>query len=174
MNGSWFLLLLATYPWLLVSDLVSDVMVDTGLVCFLTGAAIIAPARRLGRGPAALFARCLGLMFEARRPIPDGWLAFALAFAALAICGPQRLLRRPAAIWMAAIVLNAAATAVWFLLGGFMAASEGSRVSVINGIWFGMLQVTVAAACAAVAGPFMLRAQESLMDRLGVPEAREA
>lgn len=174
MNGSWFLLLLATYPWLLVSDLVSDVMVDTGLVCFLTGAAIIAPARRLGRGPAALFALCLGLMFEARRPIPDGWLAFALAFAALAICGPQRLLRRPAAIWMAAIVLNAAATAVWFLLGGFMAASEGSRVSVINGIWFGMLQVTVAAACAAVAGPFMLRAQESLMDRLGVPEAREA
>ena len=173
MNGSWFLLLLATYPWLLVSDLVSDVMVDTGLVCFLTGAAVIAPARRLGRGPAALFALCLGLMFEARRPIADGWLAFALAFAALAVCGPQRLLRRPAAIWMAAVGLNAAATAVWFLLGGFMAASEGSQVSVINGIWFGLLQVMVAAACAAVVGPFMLRAQESLMNRLGVPEARE-
>jgi len=173
MNGSWFLLLLATYPWLLVSDLISDVMVDTGLVCFLTGAAVIAPARRLGRGPAALFALCLGLMFEARRPIADGWLAFALAFAALAVCGPQRLLRRPAAIWMAAVGLNAAATAVWFLLGGFMAASEGSQVSVINGIWFGLLQVMVAAACAAVVGPFMLRAQESLMNRLGVPEARE-
>jgi len=173
MNGSWFLLLLATYPWLLVSDLISDVMVDTGLVCFLTGAAVIAPARRLGRGPAALFALCLGLMFEARRPIADGWLAFALAFAALAVCGPQRLLRRPAAIWMSAVGLNAAATAVWFLLGGFMAASEGSQVSVINGIWFGLLQVMVAAACAAVVGPFMLRAQESLMNRLGVPEARE-
>ncbi|MFM8904614.1 MAG: hypothetical protein ACKOIB_05130, partial [Verrucomicrobiota bacterium] len=104
----------------------------------------------------------------------DGWLAFALAFAALSICGPQRLLRRPAAIWMAAIGLNAAATAIWFLLGGFMAATEGSQVSVINGIWFGLLQMMVAAACAAVAAPFMLRAQESLMDRLGVPEVREA
>lgn len=174
MNGSWFLLLLATYPWLLVSDLVSDVMVDTGLACFLTGAAVIAPARRLGRGPAALFALCVGFMFEARRPIADGWLAFALAFAALSICGPQRLLRRPAAIWMAAIGLNGAAAAVWFTLGGFRAAAEGSHVSIVNGVWFGMLQVMVAAACAAVAAPFMLRAQESLMDRLGVPEVREA
>lgn len=174
MNWSWFLLLLATYPWLLVSDLVSDVMADTGLVCFLTGAAVVAPARRLGRGPAALFALCVGFMFEARRPIADGWLAFALAFAALSICGPQRLLRRPAAVWMAAIVLNAAATATWFALGAWRAAAEGSRMSLALGVWIGILQVMVAAACAAVAAPLMFRAQETLMDRLGVPEAREA
>lgn len=174
MNWSWFLLLLATYPWLLVSDLVSDAMVDTGLVCFLAGAAVIAPARRFGRGPAALFALCVGFMFEARRPLPDGWLAFALAFAALAICGPQRLLRRPVAVWLAAIALNAAASALWFLLGGLSAASEGLRVGPGGAAWTGFLQVTVAAACAAVVAPFMHRAQESLMDRLGVPEAREA
>lgn len=174
MNWSWFLVLLATYPWLLVSDLVSDAMADTGLVCFLTGAAVVAPARRFGRGPAALFALCAGFMFEARRPVTDGGLAFALAFAALALCGPQRLLRSPAAIWMAAVILNAAATALWFTLGGFHAVAEGARISFGAGLWRGSLQVLVAAGAAAVVAPFMLRAQEALMDRMGVPGAREA
>ncbi len=174
MNWSWFLLLLATYPWLLVSDLVSDAMADTGLVCFLAGAAVVAPARRFGRGPAALFALCVGFMSEARRPLPDGALAFGLAFAALALCGPQKLLRRPAAVWLAAVALNALATLLWFTLGGFGAAEEGVPVAVGAGLWRGALQVLVAAGVAAGVAPFMLRAQESLMDRLGVPEVREA
>ncbi|MFM2132133.1 MAG: hypothetical protein ACO268_03320 [Opitutales bacterium] len=174
MNWSWFLILLATYPWLLASDLISDAMADTGLVCFLSGAAIVAPARRFGRGQAALFALCVGFMFEARRPLADGWIAFPLAFAALAICGPQGLLRRPAAVWFAAIGLNVAATAVWLIIGGAGVLSLGTPVDYPSAIWRGAVQTLVAAGAAAIFAPFMLRAQESLMDRLGVPEAREA
>ncbi|MFM9001617.1 MAG: hypothetical protein ACKORB_08350 [Opitutia bacterium] len=174
MGWSWFLLLLATFPWLLASDLISDSLADSGLVCFLSGAAIVAPARRFGRGPAVFFALCIGFLFEARRPVMDGWLAFALAFSALAICGPQRLLRRPTAVWIAAIVVNAGATLIWLVSGAYAASLEGARTDLGLALWRGALQLMVAAGAAAAFSPFMLRAQESLMDRMGVPEAREA
>ncbi|MGA0134526.1 MAG: hypothetical protein ACO3ND_09255 [Opitutales bacterium] len=173
MNWSWLLLLLATYPWLVASDLITDTLSDSGLVCFLAAAAMVAPSRRLGRGAAAIFALCIGFMFESRRPLPDGSVAFPLAFAAIALSGPQTLMRRPAQVWIGAIILNALATLVWVVAAGSHAWYSGHPLPAGHLVWRGLLQVTVSAAAAALLAPFMLRAQESIMNRLGIPEARE-
>jgi len=93
MGWAWLILLLATYPWLLGADLASDALASSSLVFFVSGACLIAPSRRLKRWQMILFAGCLGFLFEARRPIPDGALALSLVAAAIFLSTQRQHLR---------------------------------------------------------------------------------
>ena len=67
MVWAWFIVLLATLPGLWVADLLTDSLAGTNLVVFISGAAIVAPCRRLKRWQAVIFAACVGFLFVARR-----------------------------------------------------------------------------------------------------------
>lgn len=83
MSWAWLLVLLVTYPWLLLADMLSDSLASWGVVIFITGAVLVVPCRRLKLWQSVLVAGCLGFLFEARRPIPDGVMAFWMMAAAI-------------------------------------------------------------------------------------------
>ena len=125
-RGAWFLLLLATYPWLLGADLLSSSLSSWGLTFFISGATLIAPCRRMKRWQCILFAAAIGFLFEALRPIPDGSIALVMVFFAIYINSYRSLLRSPSHIFYSAIILNAIVTLTWTINAHIQCAPDAS------------------------------------------------
>jgi len=168
MGWAWLIILLATYPWLLAADLAGDTLASSSLVVFVSGACLIAPCRRLKRWQCVLFAACLGFLFEARRPVPDGALALALVAVAIFLSSNRPLLRSTPRMLQGAVVVNIAACLVWYLAAAFAsdAPSDGAA-----GHLFG--QVLLAGVAGAIGLVPVALTQNAAMDRLGVPPAPE-
>lgn len=114
MSWSWLIILLATYPWLFAADLLSDGTAHWGFNVFISGAAIVVPCSRLRRWQAVLFSGCVGFLFEARRPIPNGTLALALIAIAIVLTSNKPLLRSAPRLLRASLIVNLAAASIWF------------------------------------------------------------
>ncbi len=119
MSWSWLIILLATYPWLFAADLLSDWTAHWGFNVFISGAAIVVPCSRLRRWQAVLFSGCVGFLFEARRPIPDGTLALALIAIAIFLTSNKPLLRNAPRLLRASLIVNFTATTIWFCATAF-------------------------------------------------------
>jgi hypothetical protein len=168
MAWAWLILLLATYPWLLGADLVTDVAGATALLCFITGACLIAPCRRLPRWQCVLFAASIGFLFEARRPIPDGLLALTLVAAAIFLSSNRPLLRSTPRMLRAAAIINALACLGWMV--GAATVSPGSGEA-FTGLALAQLALAVFFGVLALV-PVALT-QNAVMDRLGVAPAHD-
>lgn len=168
MGWAWLILLLATYPWLLGADLASDAFASSSLVFFVSGTCLIAPCRRLRRWQAVLFAACLGFLFEARRPIPDGALALSLVAASIFLSSHRPLLRNTPGMLRAAAVVNLGACLIWYVAAAYVSPSPSDDLA-----WHLCLQLLLAA-LVGVAGliPIALT-QNAAMDRIGVPPAAD-
>lgn len=166
MGWAWLILLLATYPWLLGADLASDTLASASLVFFISGTCLIAPCRRLKRWQAILFAACLGFLFEARRPIPDGALALSLVAMAIFLSSNRQLLRNTPGMLRAAAIVNVGACLIWFVASSYR--MPGSAADLAG-------QLTLQLLLAGVVGSLGLLpialTQNAAMDRLGVPPA---
>lgn len=166
MGWAWLILVLTTYPWLLGADLASDTLASSSLGFFVTGACLIAPCRRLRRWQAVLFAACLGFLFEARRPIPDGIIAFALVAAALFLSSNRQHLRTTPGMLRAAAIVNIFACLVWFLGAAYSSPADGADLG-----WHLILQLIVAGAVGTIGLVPIALTQNTAMDRIGVPPA---
>ena len=169
----WLTLVLLTYPCLLAADLLSDWTASAGLVVFLSGAAIVAPCRRLRRWQAVLFAACLGFLFEARRPIPDGALALVLISLAVYLTTRRTLLRNQMLLLRAALLCNTLACASWFVAAA-LALPRGQTPTGPELGWNLLLQGGFAALTGILAYPLVSSIQNRVMDKLGVPPAVDA
>ncbi len=164
MGWAWLLLLLATYPWLLGADLATDALASSTLVVFVTGAALIAPCRRLRRWQCVLLAAAAGFLFESRRPIPDGLLALALVGIAIFLSTHRAWLRSTPRMLQAAAAVNAVACLLWALGAAYESALPlGAHFAQL------LLQILFAAALGLVALVPLALTQNAVMDRLGVP-----
>jgi hypothetical protein len=168
MGWAWLILLLATYPWLLVADLASDTVASSSLVVFVSGACLIAPSRRLKRWQCVLFAAGVGFLFEARRPIPDGTLALTLVAVAIFLSSRRPLLRSTPRMLQAAAIVNVGACLVWHVAAGFAPAvpSDGVAGHLVG-------QLLLAGVVGALGLVPVALTQNAAMDRLGVPPATE-
>lgn len=169
MGWAWLILLLASYPWLLGADLASDTLSSMSLVCFVTGTSLIAPCRRLRRWQAILFAACLGFLFEARRPIPDGALALSLVGVAIFLSSNRQLTRTTPGMLRAAAAVNVGACLVWYV-----AAAYGSTGPAADLAWHLLLQLLFAGLVGTVGLIPIALTQNATMDRLGVPPAPDS
>lgn len=168
MGWAWLILLLATYPWLLGADLASDALASSSLVFFVSGACLIAPSRRLKRWQMILFAGCLGFLFEARRPIPDGALALSLVAAAIFLSTQRQHLRNTPGMLRAAALVNVGACLIWFFAAAYVApVPMGDIVAQL------MRQLLLAGVVGTVGLLPIALTQNAAMDRLGVPPAAE-
>jgi hypothetical protein len=171
MGWAWLILLLATYPWLLAADLASDLFAGSGLALFVSGACVIAPCRRLRPAQAIPFAGCVGFLFEARRPIPDGTLAISLAAIAIFLTSNKPLLRNAPGMLRAAIIANLLTCAGWFVASSLEVGRTGAAESGF------MTQLVLQVGLAAVAGAILFipvaLAQNHVMDRIGIPPATD-
>jgi len=166
MGWAWLILLLATYPWLLGADLASDTLASSSLVFFISGTCLIAPCRRLKRWQAILFAACLGFLFEARRPIPDGALALSLVAASIFLSSNRQLLRNtPGMLWVAAIV-NMGACLIWFV-----ASLYGSPATAGDLAAHLLLQLLLAGVVGTIGLVPIALTQNATLDRLSIPPA---
>jgi len=168
MGWAWLILVLATYPWLLGADLASDALASSSLVFFITGTCLIAPCRRLRRWQAVLFAACLGFLFEARRPIPDGIVAFALVAVAIFLSSNRQHLRTTPGMLRAAAAINIIACLVWFVAAAYAAPVAGADLA-----WQLILQLLIAGFVGTVGLIPIALTQNAAMDRFGVPPAPE-
>lgn len=168
MGWAWLITLLATYPWLLGADLAGDAFAPSSLAVFLSGAALIAPCRRLKRWQCVLFAASVGFLFEARRPIPDGALALALVAGAIFLSSNRALLRSTPRMLQGAVIVNVAACLVWYLAAAAGAEAPGAAAS---GQLF--LQLVLSGVVGAAGLIPLALTQNAAMDRLGVPPAPE-
>jgi hypothetical protein len=168
MGWAWLILVLATYPWLLGADLASDTLASSSLGFFITGTCLIAPCRRLRRWQSVLFAACLGFLFEARRPIPDGIIAFALVAAAIFLSTHRQHLRTTPGMLRAAAAINIAACLVWFVAAAYAAPVAGADLA-----WHLILQLLIAGIVGTVGLIPIALTQNAAMDRFGVPPATE-
>jgi cell shape-determining protein MreD len=168
MGWAWLILLLATYPWLLGADLATDTLASSSLVLFISGACLIAPCRRLRRWQTVLFAACLGFLFEARRPIPDGTLALTLIGASIFLSSNRQLLRNTPGMLRAAVVVNLLACLVWFVCSAYVSTGAAADT-----LWQLCLQLFVAGIAGAFALVPVALTQNAVMDRIGVPPAAE-
>ena len=168
MGWAWLILLLATYPWLLGADLASDSLAAHSLVFFVSGACLIAPCRRLRRWQGILFAACLGFLFEARRPIPDGALALSLVAVSIFLSSNRQLIRTTPGMLRAAAAVNVGACLVWFV-----AAAYGSNAPASELAWHLLLQLLFAAIVGTLGLIPIALTQNATLDRLGVPAAPE-
>lgn len=166
MGWAWLILLLATYPWLLGADLASDTLASSSLVFFISGTCLIAPCRRLKRWQAVLFAACLGFLFEARRPIPDGALALSLVAVAIFLSSNRQLTRTTPGMLRAAAIVNVGACLIWFL-----ASSYGSSASSAEPAGHLLLQLLLAGVVGTIGLIPIALTQNAALDRLGVPPA---
>jgi hypothetical protein len=173
MVWSWFIVLLATFPCLWVADLLTDAIAGHGLVLFISGAAIVAPCRRLKRWQAVLFASCLGFLFEARRPIPAGTLAFFLAGLSIYLTSNRLLLRNTPLVLRGALLCNTLACTAWFTAAALRAGAfvQGDLGGFLGQ---GLLQVGLSALVALVFFVPLAFAQDTAMDRTSVPPALES
>jgi len=168
MGWAWLILVLATYPWLLGADLASDALASSSLVFFITGTCLIAPCRRLRRWQAVLFAACLGFLFEARRPIPDGIIAFALVAVAIFLSSNRQHLRTTPGMLRAAAAINIIACLVWLAAAAYAAPVAGADLA-----WQLILQLLIAGVVGTVGLIPIALTQNAAMDRFGVPPAPE-
>jgi hypothetical protein len=168
MGWAWLILVLATYPWLLGAELASDAVASSSLAVFISGTVLIAPSRRLRRWQTVLFAACVGFLFEARRPVPDGCVALTLIGASIFLSANRPLLRNTPGMFRAAVAANVVASLAW--LAGAVAVSP---VSSADTLWLGFLQLLLSAAAGAAAFVPVTLTQNAVMDRLGVPPAPE-
>jgi cell shape-determining protein MreD len=168
MGWAWLILLLATYPWLLGADLATDTLASSSLVLFISGTCLVAPCRRLRRWQTVLFAACLGFLFEARRPIPDGALALTLVGASIFLSSNRQLLRNTPGMLRAAVAVNVLACLVWFTCAAYVAPGPSADT-----VWQLCLQLIVAGIIGAVALVPVALTQNAAMDRIGVPPAPE-
>jgi 4-amino-4-deoxy-L-arabinose transferase-like glycosyltransferase len=168
MGWAWLIILLATYPWLLGADLASDTLASSSLVVFVSGACLIAPCRRLKRWQCVLFAACLGFMFEARRPIPDGALALTLVGVAIFLSSNRPLLRSTPRMLQGAAIVNVGACLAWYLAASFASPSASDGVA---GHLIG--QLLLAGVVGTIGLVPVALTQNAAMDRLGVPPAPE-
>lgn len=166
MGWAWLILLLATYPWLLGADLASDTLASASLACFVSGTCLIAPCRRLKRWQAILFAACVGFLFEARRPIPDGSLALVLVAVAIFLSSNRQLLRNTPGMLRGAAIVNVGACLVWFV-----AAACVSPVPAEDFAGRLLLQLLLAGVVGTVGLIPIALTQNAALDRLGVPPA---
>ena len=164
MGWAWLILLLATYPWLLGADLASDTLASSSLVFFVSGTCLIAPSRRLKRWQTILFAACVGFLFEARRPIPDGALALSLVAAAIFLSANRPLLRTTPAMLRAAAAINVVACLVWFVAAAYVSPAPAAD---LIGLLFA--QLLLAGVVGTVGLVPIALTQNAAMDRLGVP-----
>jgi hypothetical protein len=166
MGWAWLFLLLATYPWLLGADLASDTLASSSLIFFLSGTCLVAPCRRLKRWQAVLFAACLGFLFEARRPIPDGVLALSLVAIAIFLSSNRQLIRNTPSMLRAAAVVNVGACLIWFLASSYGSPSPATDLAG---------QLTLQLLLAGIVGTISLLpialTQNAVLDRLNVPPA---
>lgn len=173
MVWSWFTLLLVTYPWLLAADLMSDWTAPSGLVFFLSGAVIIAPCRRLRRWQAVLFSGCVGFLFEARRPIPDGSLALLLVAMAVFLTTNRSVLRNSMLLLRSAAICNSLACTAWFTASALALTRTNSVTWSLFG-WQLLLQTGLAALLGILLYAPIAYMQNRLMDKAGVAPAIDA
>lgn len=165
MGWAWLIILLATYPWLLGADLASDSLASSSLVVFVSGACLIAPCRRLKRWQCVLFAACLGFLFEARRPIPDGALALTLVGVAIFLSSNRPLLRSTPRMLQGAAIVNVGACLVWHVAAAVASpAAEGASGLLVT-------QLLLAGVAGTIGLVPVALTQNAAMDRLGVPPA---
>ena len=167
---AWFFLILATYPWLFVADLLSSTLASSGLNYFITGAALIAPCRRLKRWQAVLFAGCIGFMFEAYRPIPNGSVAISLITLALLLGNYRSYLRTTLATVQAAVVVNALVAIIWFTAA---AHSSDATSDTYNIIYQGAIQGTLSGIMGLAIIIPLSTTQNWIMDKIGMPSAQD-
>lgn len=173
MVWSWFILLLATLPCLWVADLLTDALAGTNLVLFISGAAIVAPCRRLKRWQAVLFAACVGFLFEARRPIPAGTLPFLLAGLSIFLTSNRILLRNTPLVLRGALLCNTLACTAWFTAAGARAGAFAAGEFADFALQL-LPQVGFAALIAVLAFVPLALIQDAAMDRTGLPPALES
>lgn len=173
LSWAWFFLVLATFPWLLGVDLLSDALATSGVCLFVSGAAIIAPCRRLRRWQAVLFSACVGFLFEALRPIPDGSLALLLVGAAIYLTTHRDEIRDMPKMFWAAVLVNGLACTTWFVAAGLAHLKQVPLFSLhFLGQWLvHLLLATIMAVLLLV--PLTL-VQNFAMDKVGVPQPDEA
>ena len=173
MTWGWFFVLLVTYPWLLLADMLSDSLTTWGVVVFISGAVLVVPCRRLKLWQSVLFAACLGFMFEARRPVPDGFFAFWMMAAAIFLTTRRDWLRNLSLLFRAAVLCNLLGCVVWY----FASAWSLPRRSV--GLVWGdvlsefVLQLGVALLASLIFLLPVTWVQEAMLDRVGFPPAKE-
>jgi hypothetical protein len=167
---AWFFLILATYPWLFVSDLISSTLASTGLNYFITGAALIAPCRRLKRWQAVLFAGCVGFMFEAYRPIPNGTVAISLVTLAILLGNYRSYLRTNLGMVQAAVVINANAAIIWFTAAAYQSEAN---TDIYNAIYEAAIQGTLSGLMGLIIIMPLATTQNWIMDLIGVPSAQD-
>jgi hypothetical protein len=173
MVWAWFIVLLATLPGLWVADLLTDSLAGTNLVVFISGAAIVAPCRRLKRWQAVIFAACVGFLFEARRPIPLGTLPFLLAGLSIFLTSNRILLRNTPLVLRGAVLCNTLACTAWFTAAGLRpgAFAQGNLGDITLQL---LIQVGFAAAIALLVFVPLALIQDAAMDRTGLPPALES
>ena len=173
MVWAWFIVLLATLPGLWVADLLTDSLAGTNLVVFISGAAIVAPCRRLKRWQAVIFAACVGFLFEARRPIPLGTLPFLLAGLSIFLTSNRILLRNTPLVLRGAVLCNTLACTAWFTAAGLRAGAfaQGDLGEFTLQL---LMQVGFAAAIAMLVFVPLALIQDAAMDRTGLPPALES
>ena len=173
MVWAWFIVLLATLPGLWVADLLTDSLAGTNLVVFISGAAIVAPCRRLKRWQAVIFAACVGFLFEARRPIPLGTLPFLLAGLSIFLTSNRILLRNTPLVLRGAVLCNTLACTAWFTAAGLRAGAfaQGDLGDFTLQL---LIQVGFAAAIALLVFVPLALIQDAALDRAGLPPALES
>lgn len=172
LSWSWLFLLLATFPWLLGVDLLSDAMATSGVCLFISGAAIIAPCRRLRRWQAVLFSACVGFLFESLRPIPDGSLALLLVLVAIYLTSHRAEIRDMPKMFGAAVLVNGLACTAWFIAAGLAHMKEVPLLSLhFLGQW--LLHLLLATILAVLLLVPLTLVQNFAMDKVGVPPPDE-
>lgn len=173
LGWAWFFLLLATYPWLLGVDLLSDSVATTGVGLFASGAAIIAPCRRLRRWQAVLFSACIGFLFESLRPIPDGSVALLLVLAAIYLTSNRDEIRDLPRMFRGAVAVNALACTGWFLASA-LAHRQQVPVASLHFVGQWLLHLLAATTLAVLLLVPLASIQNYAMDKAGVPQPDEA
>lgn len=173
LGWAWFFLLIASYPWLLGVDLLGDAAASTGIGLCISGVAIVAPCRRLRRWQAVLFAGCVGFLFEALRPIPDGAVALPLVAAAIYLTSHRDEIRDLPRMFRGAILANALACAAWFVAAAWAHRSQVPLLSLHFTGQF-LLHLLVATGLAVLLLAPIAMTQDYAMDKAGVPQADEA
>ena len=145
LSWAWLFLLLATFPWLLGVDLLSDAMATSGVCLFISGAAIIAPCRRLRR----------------------------LVLAAIYLTSHRDEIRDMPKMFWAAVLVNGLACTAWFIATGLAHLKEVPLLSLhFLGQW--LLHLLLATILAVLLLVPLALVQNFAMDKIGVPQPDEA
>lgn len=168
MGWAWLILLLATYPWLLGADLASDTLARTHFIAFISGATLLAPARRLPRWQVILFAAGVGFLFEARRAIPDGTVALTLIAITIFLTAHKRLLRTAPGLLRAAALSNLIAALTWALASA-LSAGEWRESGLLDPLLHALAQAALAGGLGFLIFVPVALTQNAVLDRLGVP-----